>query len=75
MSLIRNERTKYLATLLNTVAAATVVAGVVAPLVALSYGVPSPISGRFALLISLGWFATGIIRHVVVPIILGRLRP
>ena len=44
MSLIRNERTKYLATLLNTVAAATVVAGVVAPLVALSYGVPSPIS-------------------------------
>ena len=75
MSLVHNERTKYLATLLNTVAAATIVAGVIAPIVAFTFGVPGPISGRFALLISAVWLLTGVALHYVVRRILGRLQP
>lgn len=75
MSLIHNERVKYLATLLNTVAAATIVAGVVAPVVAFTYGAPGPIGGGFAIAISLVWLLTGAGLHYAVRIILGRLRP
>lgn len=74
MSLVRNERTKYLATLVNTVAAASVTAGVVAPLVALTYGVPGPLGGSFTLLISLAWFLAGVALHFVVRVVLGKLR-
>jgi hypothetical protein len=42
MSLIHNEQTKLTAALLNTVASAVFVAGVVAPLIALSYDLPGP---------------------------------
>jgi MFS-type transporter involved in bile tolerance (Atg22 family) len=42
MSLIHNEQTKLTATLINTVASAVFVVGVVAPLVALSYDLPGP---------------------------------
>jgi hypothetical protein len=45
MSMIRNERLKLTANYLNTVAAAIMVTGVVAPLVALSYGLPGPTGG------------------------------
>ena len=44
--LVHNERMKYLATLTNTVAAAALAAGVIAPLVAFSYGVPGPRQGE-----------------------------
>jgi hypothetical protein len=72
--LVHNERMKYLATLTNTVAAAALAAGVIAPLVAFSYGVTGPISGAIATAISLGWLAVGAILHVAVRAILGRLR-
>lgn len=75
MSLIHNERTKYLATLANTVAAASIAAGVIAPLVALTYGVPGPISGSMAVFVSIIWLFVGIILHFGVYLVLGRLRP
>ena len=75
MSLIHNERTKYLATLVNTVAAATIVAGVVAPVIAFTFGVPGPISGTFTVAISVVWLLTGAALHYAVRVILGRLKP
>jgi hypothetical protein len=74
-SLIHNERRKYVATWLNTIAATVIAVGVVAPLVAISYGVPGPISGAFAVLISLAWLATGLLLHLLVHIVLGTLKP
>ena len=41
MSLIHNERVKLSATWLNTLAATTIAAGVVAPLVAVVFGLPT----------------------------------
>jgi len=75
VSLVHNERTKYLATLVNTVAAGTVVAGVVAPLIAFTFGVPGPISGGFAIAVSLVWLLVGAALHYAVRRILGRLQP
>lgn len=75
MSLIHNERTKYLATLLNTVAAATIAAGVVAPAVAFTFGLPGPISGGYTVAISVSWLFAGCVLHYVVRRILGRLKP
>lgn len=45
MSLIHNERMKLLAGTLNSVAVAIIVGGVVAPLLAATYGVPGTVSG------------------------------
>ena len=73
--MIHNERIKYLATLVNTVASATIVAGVIAPLIAFTYGVSGPGGGRVAIAISLVWLFTGAALHYAVRIILGRLRP
>lgn len=75
MSLIHNERTKYLATFVNTVAAGTIIAGVVAPLIAFTFGMPGPISGGFAIAVSLVWLLVGAALHAMVRIILGRLQP
>lgn len=74
MNLVRNERIKYLATLINTVAAACIAAGVIAPLVALTYGVPGPIGGGSAILISVAWLLTGTGLHFLVRLLLGGLR-
>jgi hypothetical protein len=73
--LVHNERRKYVATWLNTIAATVVAVGVIAPLVALSYGVPGSISGGFAVLISLAWLATGLLLHMLVHVVLGTLKP
>jgi hypothetical protein len=40
LSLIHNERTKLLASTVNTVGTATIVAGAVTPLIAATYGLP-----------------------------------
>jgi hypothetical protein len=61
MSLIRNERLKYLATLVNTAAAGILVTGVVAPVIAFTYGLTSPFaSGPGAILMSLLWLASAV---------------
>ena len=74
MNLVRNERIKFFATLVNTVAAASIAAGVIAPLVALTYGVPGPIGGSAAILVSAAWLLLGIALHVIVQIAVGRMR-
>ncbi|MBS7543385.1 hypothetical protein [Ancylobacter oerskovii] len=75
MSLVPNERTKYLATLINTVAAASIVAGVVAPMVAFTFGMPGPISGGFTVAVGIVWLLVGAALHYTVRIILGTLKP
>jgi hypothetical protein len=40
LSLVHNERTKLLASTVNTVGTATIIAGVVAPMIAATYGLP-----------------------------------
>lgn len=74
MNLVRNERLKYFATLVNTIAAAAIAAGVIASLVALTYGVPGPIAGWIAVVISLAWLLFGAILHGVVQVAPGRPR-
>jgi hypothetical protein len=56
LSLIHNERTKLLATTANNVGTATIVAGVVTPLIAATYGLAGSGMGLFTLLVSVGGF-------------------
>ncbi len=75
MSLVHNERTKLTATLLNNVAAATLVTGVVGPNVALSYGLPGPAGGWSALLITVVWLLAGSAIHYMARYLLKGLKP
>jgi hypothetical protein len=76
MSVVHNERTKLTATWLNALAAATVVTGVIAPLVAVVFGVST--SGKVSpitfVLATLVWLLLGVILHMLARRILGRLR-
>ena len=76
MSLIHNESTKLTAVWINTLAAATIVTGVIAPVVALMFGVPtsattSITSFAFA---AVSWLTLGIALHLVARIALRSLR-
>jgi hypothetical protein len=74
MSLIHNERTKLSAICLNTVAAATVVTGVIAPLVAVVLGLPTS-GATTALAFALAtivWLLFGLVLHLGARYILGR---
>ena len=78
MSLIHNERTKLSATLLNTIAATFVAAGVVAPLVAVYYGFGGPSPGMRPGLLLLGiatWLLTALGLHIAARRVLGSLKP
>jgi hypothetical protein len=57
------ERRKLSAAYLNTIAAATMVTGVVAPLIATSYELPGPRLGLQAVIASLIWFAVSFVLH------------
>lgn len=79
MNAIWNERTKILATWLNTVAAHCWSIGAVAPLVAVTYGatsaLPNTPEGNETLVIGLAlWIAVGLSLHVAAHIVLGELR-
>ena len=74
MSLIHNERWKLTATALNGVAIATMVAGFIAPFVAVSYGVSGATPGLYFAGLSLAWFFTAAALHFVARAALGRLR-
>lgn len=75
MSLIHNERTKLTATLMNTIAAAIFITGVVAPMVALSYDLPGPNRGWAAALITIVWIFAALGIHLLARTLLGRLKP
>ena len=74
MSLIRNERIKYLATALNGIAVASVTAGFIAPLAAAIFGLPGPHGQIPVVLFSVIWLSVGIALHLIVQGILGRLK-
>jgi hypothetical protein len=76
MSLIHNERTKLSATALNGTAVASIAAGFITPLAAVSFGVPSA-GGRGAVtttLFAFAWLAVGGILHLTARYLLGSLR-
>jgi MFS-type transporter involved in bile tolerance (Atg22 family) len=75
VSLIYNERTKLTATLMNTVAAAVFITGVLAPLVAFSYDLPGPNKGVAAAVVSLIWILAALGIHLLARAQLGRLKP
>ena len=74
MSLIHNERTKLLATIVNNIATAIILAAWVTPVIALTCGVSGPQSGLKAILLSLGWLVAGSVLHWIARLILGRLK-
>lgn len=71
-NLTHNEQIKLTATLLNTLAAAVLVAGVVAPFVALSYDLPGPRGAAVA--VGLLWIALGSGAHLLARWLLRGLR-
>jgi uncharacterized membrane protein len=74
LSLIHNERTKLLATTANNVGTATIVAGVVTPLIAATYGLAGSGMGLFTLLVSVGWLSVGVALHYAARYVRGRLK-
>lgn len=74
MSLIHNERRKLTATALNGLAIATMAAGFIAPLIAVSYGVPNAPDGSYFIVTGSIWFFTGIGLHLIARAILGGLK-
>lgn len=76
MNLVHNERTKLSAAALNGVAIASIVAGFITPLAALTFGIPGPI-GRGVLvagLASVAWLAVGLGLHFAARRLLGGLK-
>ena len=71
MSLIHNERTKLSATWLNSIAAAAVAVGGIAPSIAAVTGTLSPILAAGLVVF---WFLVGAGLHLTARAILGRLR-
>ena len=76
MSLIHNESTKLTATWLNTLAAATVATGVIAPMVALVFGVPTSaaISAAAFVIATVIWLGLGMSLHLLARAVLRRLQ-
>jgi multisubunit Na+/H+ antiporter MnhG subunit len=77
MYLVENERWKLTAAWLNTMAAGTVIAGAVTPLVALAYGLRAdtePLATGLVVLLTFIWISAGIGLHFTARAILGRLR-
>ena len=76
MSTIHNERVKLTANWLNIMAAGTIIAGSITPLVTLGYGLRDgdpPATGTIALL-TLVWISAGCALHWMARHVLRRLR-
>ena len=65
MSLSSTERVKLTANWFNTIAAASVSVGVIAPLAALEYLPAAADKGIRIVLFSVMWLVTGVILHIV----------
>ena len=75
MFLVQNERAKLTANWLNTLATATIAAGVFAPLAAVIYGVSQPPAFRIPLAaMAAACFVFGTFLHVLGRLVLGRLQ-
>ena len=73
-AVIRNEKRKLAATALNNIAVATVVAGLVAPVIALGYQFSTP-HGRYWLAFPVLWLLAACIIHQIARRQLERLEP
>jgi hypothetical protein len=75
--LVHNEQVKLTATWLNTLAAAIITTGVVAPVVGLLFGFSGTAAiSKVAIAAACGaWLLIGVILHLVARYTLGRLRP
>lgn len=74
MPLIENERVKLTATAVSGVAIATEVAGVLAPIIAVSYGVSGARGGWYFGAITLVWLFSASGQHLIAWTMLGRLK-
>ena len=76
MSLVQNEKTKLSATAISNVGLALIIAGVVAPLVASSFGgAGAPPANALTIAISVVWLIVGVALHISGRQLLQRLRP
>ncbi|SFJ43244.1 hypothetical protein [Methylobacterium brachiatum] len=74
MSLIHNDCTKLSATALNGTAIASIAAGFITPLAAVSLGVPGARGALRATLFAVAWLAVGSIPRLTARPLLGSLR-
>jgi hypothetical protein len=78
VSLILNERTKLLATALNNLGVATLIAGVIAPAANVLYGMTNPTGLHpwpSVALIGCCWLFSGVTLHLAAQLVLRRLTP
>jgi hypothetical protein len=68
-NVVHNARVQLVATLLNNISLAFIVAGFVAPTVS------GQMQGGWHILVTLAWVVTGLIIHRAAYLALGRLRP
>lgn len=76
MSGIHNERVKLTANWLNIMAAGTIIAGSITPLVTIAYGLRSgePLATGTVILLTLVWISAGVALHWMAWRVLGRLQ-
>jgi len=72
--LVYNERTKFSAGALDRISTALIAIGGIAPIVALTTGVPGYSFGWSAVGFSFGWLLVGVTLHFIARAILRRLR-
>ena len=75
MDPIHNGRVKLTATALNNCAIATIVSGLIVPVVGYAYGLANVPVSPLWWLTGLAWLVSGIGLHIGGRMILGRLRP
>lgn len=76
MSLVHNERTKLTANFLNALSSGVIIAGFVAPLIAVGVGFqPAPAAAWKLVASSLAWFSAGVALHLAARWVLKRLQP
>ena len=78
MSLVFNERTKLLATALNTAATSCVTIGIATPIAGYIYDVgnmQATLRPGLLLLAALGWLSAAVLLHLIARWVLGSLKP
>ncbi len=78
MTLVFNERTKLLATALNTAATSCVTIGIATPIAGYIYDVgnmQATLRPGLLLLAALGWLSAAVLLHLIARWVLGSLKP
>ncbi len=74
MRLIHNERVKLLAATFNTLGIATIVTGLIAPLISSAYGLTSAKPSYVWLALATLWLGSGTLLHFLAKRVLGDLK-